>query len=185
MHKRPWSLACLPVSLVLAVLLSCNHAFAHDGSDDDDSSFTLALDLQYASAISNDIIEEGGGAALRIGTEHDLLLVTMIPEVLLDSHSFGADRDDDASVVTAKVGGRIRFLKIVEPGIFAHLGVGHIGGDDRYSHTGVAFDAGVTLDLTLLPLIDLGLHAGWNRVFGGHDKGLSYGTAGIHAALVL
>lgn len=76
-------------------------------------------------------------------------------------------------------------MKFVEPGLFAHLGVGHVGGDALYSHTGVAFDAGVTLDLTVLPLVDLGLHVAWNRVFGGHDSGVTYGIAGAHVALVL
>lgn len=187
MHKRWWSVACLPVSIFAAVLFSSSAAHAHDRDRDgrEDRNFTLALDLDYASAISNDLIEKGGGGALRIGSQLDLFLVTLIPELSLDYHSFGANENRDASVFTGKLGGRIRFLKIVEPGIFAHLGLGHIGGDREYSHTGVAFDAGVTVDLTIIPLIDLGLHAGWNRVFGGYDSGFSYGTAGVHAALVL
>lgn len=186
MHNSSWFLACLPVSLIAAVLFSTSPAHAYDRDQDgrDDRAFTLALDFEYASAIKNDVIEKGGGGALRIGSELDLFLVTLIPELVLGYHSFGANTPDNASIIDGKLGGRIRFLKIIEPGIFAHLGVGHIGGDNRYSHTGVAFDAGVTLDLTILPLIDLGLHAGWNRLFGGYDSGLSYGTAGAHVALV-
>jgi hypothetical protein len=61
-------------------------------------------------------------------------------------------------LVTGKVGGRIRFLKILEPGLFAQVGVGNISGDNRYSLTGIAMDMGVTLDLTILPLIDIGIH---------------------------
>jgi hypothetical protein len=153
-----------------------------DGREDGIGKFMLALDLDYASAVDNDFLEEGGGGGIRLGSELDLVLVSLIPELSVDYHSFGGRAD--ANVITGKLGGRIRFLKILEPGIFSHLGVGHIAGDDDF--TGVAFDAGVTLDLTLLPLIDLGLHAAWNRVFGSDThSGLSYGTFGAHVALVL
>jgi hypothetical protein len=113
-----------------------------------------------------------------------LPFVTLIPELVVDYQNFDST-PDRASIVTGKLGGRIRFLEIVEPGIYAHIGVGHVSGDEQYAHTGVAFDAGLTLDLTILPLIDLGLHVAWNRVFGGYDSGTSYSTVGAHAALVL
>ena len=44
---------------------------------------------------------------------------------------------------------------------------------------------GFTLDLTILPLIDIGLHTAWNRIFGDENRGVSYVTAGLHLALVL
>lgn len=181
-------------SLALATSATCacliaGSSVAHaadsddDGREDNAGTLMLALDLEYAAAVSNDFIDNGGGGAVRIGTELDLLLVTLIPELTVDYHTFAGDADSDITSVTGKVGGRIRFLKILEPGIFSHLGVGHLGGDA--DHTGVAFDAGVTLDLTILPLIDLGIHAAYNRVFGKNDEGLTYGTAGAHVALVL
>jgi hypothetical protein len=184
------------VSLALGTLLACAFtlASAHAHAQDDEAErrhrgrLMLALDLDYSSAIQSDQIEKGGGGALRIGTQRNLFLVTLIPELTLDHHSYGAERhenNDTASITTGKIGGRIRFLKIIEPGIFAHVGVGHVGGDPLYSHTGVALDMGATVDLTILPLIDIGLHAAWNRIFGGYDAGVSYGTAGLHVALVL
>jgi len=183
--------AALSGSVLLAAwLLLGGNAHAHRGSheyDDTDrphSKFMLALDLDYAAVLSPDIIEEGGGGALRIGTEHDLFLVSLIPELTLDYHSFGTDTRDSAKIFTGKVGGRIRFLKIVEPGIFAHVGIGNIAGYNRVDHTGLAFDMGATLDLTILPLIDLGLHVAWNRIFGGYDSGTAYATSGAHVALV-
>jgi hypothetical protein len=193
MHKHFSAIALAATSgtLLLATLFFTSPAHAHgryrDGDRDDRyrGGFMLALDLDYASAFTPDLIENGGGGALRIGTEHDLFLVTLIPELTLDYHTFGADTRDNATIVTGKVGGRIRFLKIVEPGIFAHIGIGNIGGDNKYSHLGAAFDAGVTVDLTIIPLIDIGLHASWNRLFGGYDSGTSYGVTGAHVALVL
>ena len=177
--------ASLGLFVVLTALAAGTGARAedtdNDGREDGAGRLMLALDLEYATAISNDFVQHGSGGAFRIGSELDAILVTLIPELTVDYHSFGGR--SDPSVVTGKVGGRIRFLKILEPGIFAHLGVGHISADP-FSHTGVAFDAGATLDLTILPLIDFGVHAAWNRVFGDDERGLSFGTLGGHVALV-
>jgi hypothetical protein len=184
-HRVAWGSLAL-----LAVLFAASgsaHAYDRDGDGRDDhvGRLMLGIDFDYASAVSNDLIKQGGGGALHIGSEVDMLLVTLIPEVVLDWHNFGARTSDNATVVSGKIGGRIRFLKIIEPGLFAHVGIANIGGDDRYDHLGAALDAGVSLDLTVLPLIDLGIHGSWNRVFGGYDSGLSYGVTGLHAALVL
>jgi hypothetical protein len=181
------------LSIGLGTLLACVFAVGvadvHAQEDEAErrhrGRLMIALDMDYSSAIQNDQIAKGGGGALRIGTQRNLFLVTLIPELTLDHHSYGAERDDTASITTGKIGGRIRFLKIIEPGIFAHVGIGHVGGDPLYSHTGVALDMGGTLDLTILPLIDIGIHGAWNRIFGGYDSGVSYGTAGLHVALVL
>jgi hypothetical protein len=171
--------------VTVGLLLASADARAEDDRDREHrGSLMLALDLNYTSTISNDLIKSGGGGALRIGTQRHLPFVTLIPELVVDYQNFDST-PDRASIVTGKLGGRIRFLEVVEPGIYAHIGVGHVSGDEQYTHTGVAFDAGLTLDLTILPLIDLGLHVAWNRVFGGYDSGTSYSTVGAHAALVL
>lgn len=176
--------------LACAVLLSGNTAYAHDYDDYEHrhrerGRLMLALDMDYSAALSHSEIDQGGGAGLRIGLERDYFLVTMIPELQLNFHRLNANTSDDATISAAKVGGRIRFFKIVEPGVFAHAGLGHIGGDRIYEHTGIAFDAGFTLDLTILPLVDIGLHTAWNRIFGDDEDGASYVTAGAHLALVL
>lgn len=140
----------------------------------------IALDFDYADAISSDLAYQGGGGGLRIGSELDTLIVTLIPELEANYHHY----DTDATTFSGLIGGRIRFLSILEPGIFAHAGIGHLSG--AASHTGFAMDAGLTLDLTILPLIDLGLHAAWNRIFDGEtEPGLSWSTFGAHVALVL
>jgi hypothetical protein len=179
------SLGLCAVTLLTGWLVCSNTAQAdRDRRHEEGRRLTLAVDFDYASAIKNDRIERGGGGALRIGSELDMFIVTMIPELSLGYHHFGGERNYDANTFEGLLGGRIRFLKILEPGIFAHIGVGRLGGYDP--HTGLAFDMGVTLDFTLLPLIDLGIHGAWNRVFGDSDHdGLSYGTAGFHVALVL
>jgi hypothetical protein len=47
-------------------------------------------------------------------------------------------------------------------------------------------DAGLAIDFTLLPLIDLGLHAGYNAMFPRDDgSALKFVTLGAQAAIVL
>jgi hypothetical protein len=168
----------------MALLSVAQVAHAHDDDGDErPQRFALAVDLDYSSAIDNSYVEDGGAFGVRIGTELDTFLVTLIPELNVNYHRFSGT-PDNATAFAGLVGGRIRFLKIVEPGIFAHAGIGHVSGFDE--HLGFAFDAGVTVDLTILPLVDLGLHLAWNRVFGdSDDDGLSYSTLGAHVALVL
>jgi hypothetical protein len=73
--------------------------------------------------------------------------------------------------------------KIIEPSIFAHVGVAHMEGwQDRTAPT---VDGGLALDFTLLPLIDIGLHAGLSTLLATRDgNGVTWGTAGLQAALV-
>lgn len=172
------------------LLLKSGTAHAHDYDDHEyrrheRGRLMVALDMDYSAALSHSEIDQGGGGGVRIGLERDYFLVTMIPELQLNYHHLNANTPDDATISSAKVGGRIRFFKIIEPGVFAHAGLGHIGGDRVYEHTGIAFDAGFTLDLTILPLVDIGLHTAWNRIFGDDEDGVSYVTAGAHLALVL
>jgi hypothetical protein len=176
--------------LAWGLLLSSGTAYAHDYDDHEyrrheRGRLMLALDMDYSAALEPDEVDQGGGGGLRIGLERDYFLVTLIPELQLNYHHLNANTSADATISSAKIGGRIRFFKIVEPGVFAHAGLGHIGGDRIYEHTGIAFDAGFTLDLTILPLVDIGLHTAWNRIFGDDEDGVSYVTAGAHLALVL
>jgi hypothetical protein len=176
--------------LAVTLLLIGGKAYAHDYDDHEyrrreRGRLMIGLDLDYGAALEHSDIDNGGGAGLRLGFERDYFLVSLIPELQFNYHHLNSSRPDDATITTAKIGGRIRFLKIVEPGIFAHAGLGHVGGDRVFDHTGIAFDAGFTLDLTILPLIDIGLHTAWNRIFGDSDSAVSYVTAGAHVALVL
>ena len=176
---RRLGLSVVCVAMVWPVFVQDAHA---SDRHDEPHRLSLAADFDYGAAIGNSEVDDGGGFGIRAGSEHDFVLVTLIPEVGFNWHHF--DSAPDATTWAGVLGGRIRFLKILEPGIFAHAGIGHVGGYDP--HVGFAFDAGVTLDLTILPLVDLGLHAAWNRVFGdSDDDGLSYSSVGAHVALVL
>lgn len=142
----------------------------------------IAVDFDFDSAINKPDTTSGGGGALRLGQKYDLFLVSLTPEIGGSYHAFGGD--DKTKLYTGFLGGRLGVGKILEPSIFAHLGVGHVSGlEDR---TAPVMDAGLALDFTLLPLIDLGVHGAYNVMLPRNDgSSLRYVTLGAQAALVL
>lgn len=153
-----------------------------DSDDDDDSSTHVAVDLDVGAAIDEPGTSTGAGGALRIGQELDLFLISLTPELGGSYHAFRGD--DETRMYGGFVGGRLALGKVIEPAIFAHVGVAHVRGAE--SRTAPTLDGGLALDLTLLPLIDLGVHGGYNVMFPGRqDESLHFVTLGAHAALVL
>jgi hypothetical protein len=142
-------------------------------------------DADFASAIGEDNLGIGGGGALRAGLLRDVGQVTLISEFIVSHAVLNADGPKNASITAAKFGGKLRFLKDLEPGIFVHIGGARVAGDQSLASTDIAFDMGISLDLTMLPLLDLGAHAAWNRVFGGPGGGIDYGVIGLHGTLVI
>jgi hypothetical protein len=53
------------------------------------------------------------------------------------------------------------------------------------SRTGLTYDFGLFLDFTLLPLLNLGVHAAYDRMVGGADPAFHWLTFGAHAELIL
>jgi hypothetical protein len=142
----------------------------------------IAVDVDYTNGINEPGVSRGTGFGVRLGYKLDLLLVQLTPEVGGAYHTFSGDAD--ATFSQGFGGVRLALGKIVEPGVYAHLGYGHIGTDFG-GHSGAAADAGVTLDLTFLPLIDLGVHGGYNWLLKteDHDAFDSY-VLGAQVALV-
>jgi hypothetical protein len=79
---------------------------------------------------------------------------------------------------------------VIRPSVFAHVGVGHLRYDvpitgDREGRTNVTGDAGLALDFTLIPLLDLGVHGAYNVLAGGENSdSFSWLQAGVHATFV-
>jgi hypothetical protein len=154
----------------------------HSRKDNDKSKTHIAVDFDFGTALDAPGTKAGGGGALRLGQEFDLFLVSLTPELGGGYHAFGGN--DETRLYSGFIGGRLAIGKIVEPSIFAHLGVGHTAGLE--SRTAPIMDAGLAIDLTLLPLIDLGFHAGYNAMFPRDDgSALKFVTLGAQAALVL
>jgi hypothetical protein len=142
----------------------------------------IAADLDYTHGINEHAVGSGTGFNVRLGYKLDLLVLQFTPEVGGAYHAFSGAAD--ATLSQAIVGGRLAFGKILEPGVYAHLGYGHLGFVGG-SHSGATADAGVTLDLTVLPLIDFGVHAGYNGMLKRNSNpAFDSFVLGIHAALI-
>ena len=179
-RRLPFAVPTL--SAVLAGLLV--FASAHDAHAS--SGTAIGVDLDYAHGFQEPFVGSGTGFNVRLGYKLDLLVLQLTPEVGGAYHTFGAGSDGNANAKFSQaiVGGRLAFGKILEPGVYAHLGYGHVGGDgDGFS--GATIDGGLTLDLTILPLIDLGIHGGYNGMLasGSRDAFDTY-VLGVHGALV-
>lgn len=150
--------------------------------DNDKSKTHIAVDFDFSTAIDAPATKSGGGGALRLGQEFDLLLVSLTPEFGGSYHGFGGD--GDAKLYTGFLGGRLSLGKIVEPSIFGHVGLGRLEGSEK--RTAPVIDGGLAIDFTLLPLIDLGVHGAYNVMLPRDDgSALKYVTLGAHVALVL
>ena len=158
-----------------AVLISTEQAQAKSGT-------SIGVDLDYTNGIDEPQVGSGTGFNGRLGYKLDLLVLTLTPEIGGGYHTFSGDAA--AKLSQGFVGGRVSFLKILQPGVYAHLGYGHLSTAIGSSRSGATADAGVTLDLTLLPLIDVGVHAGYNAMLksDNHPAFDSY-VLGLHGAL--
>jgi hypothetical protein len=172
--------------LAVATLSLSAAAHAEDGGEsrrDRSSTKThIAVDFDFGTALDAPSTKTGGGGQLRLGQEFDLLLVSFRPEFGGGYHGFGGD--GDSKLYTGFLGGRFAVGKIVEPSVFGHVGVGRLEGLE--TRTAPVLDAGLALDFTLLPLIDLGVHGAYNVMMPRDDgSALKFVTLGAHAALVL
>ena len=189
---RAWALVSAGLWFAMTLLVSTRaQAYGYEYEADYylRQRFMVALDVEYAAGTGNAWLERGGGATLRIGAQINQDLVTLIPELTLGYHTFHCYFDwNNARLLTGMIGSRVRFFRFVEPGFYAHLGLGTVAGDWHFAWTGLAVDVGATLDLTVIRIgriaLDLGFHVSWNRVFGGFGGGFSYVLSGAHAALV-
>lgn len=150
--------------------------------DRDSSNTHIAVDFNFGTALDEPGTDSGGGGAIRLGQEFDLFLVSLTPEAGGSYHAFGGD--DETKLYAGFLGGRLAVGKIIEPSLFAHVGVGRLEGFD--SRTAPILDGGLAIDLTVLPLIDLGVHGAYNMMLPREDgSSFDFVTLGAHAALVL
>jgi hypothetical protein len=167
---------------VLPALLAGGLVFASASAAYASSGTAIGVDLDYAHGINEPGVDSGTGFNVRLGYKLDLLLAQLTPEVGGGYHSFSGD--GNAKFSQGFVGGRLAFGKILEPGLYAHLGYGHVSEVDD-SRSGATADAGLTLDLTILPLIDLGVHGGYDGLLKtGNSPAFDTYVLGVHGALV-
>ncbi|HYQ44562.1 MAG TPA: hypothetical protein VER11_21410 [Polyangiaceae bacterium] len=176
-RRRSLALRFLPALLAsTALLVGARSAHAKSGT-------SIGVDLDYTNGVDEQAVSGGTGFNGRLGYKLDLVLLQLTPEIGGAYHTFAGD----AGVKFAQgiVGARVSFLKVLEPGAYAHLGYGHLSSSLGEGRSGATVDAGLTLDLTLLPLVDIGVHGGYNAMFksGDYQAFDSY-VLGLHGALI-
>jgi hypothetical protein len=122
------------------------------------------------------------GVAARLGYRVHLPLFVLIPEVGIHYASF----DSNPELLRGIAGARIGLGEIVRFGAYAHAGVGELSFDNGAEDvSGFTFDAGAFVDFTLLPYLNMGVHAGYGFVDVSDADSLRWVPLGVHVELVL
>jgi hypothetical protein len=191
-RSRRWHSALLIVGSVATLSSLASPVRADDKQENEDEkagdqagSTKAGLDLEYVF-VEGDAFDNGAGGAVRLGREFGAVLVSLTPEIGASYHSLNGVFD--ASLYRGFGGLRVSFLKVIEPGIFAHVGYGHISfrdvGPIDPSHGSLTYDVGGTLDFTLLPILDIGVHGAYNGLAADGDfERINWVTLGGHATL--
>jgi hypothetical protein len=159
-HSARLRPSCVAAFALLATLLAPTVASAQ-------GQFSIDVEGNYPE---NEALDDGLGVGARFGHEWDLVLLSLTPEVGVNYHTFGGTPDADAFAVLA--GGRLGIGFIIEPSAFVHAGIGHysydIDGAD-VSETNIAYEMGLALDFTMLPVIDFGVHGAVAGIAGDDE----------------
>jgi hypothetical protein len=155
---------------------------------------TIAGDLDLNVPLSVEKISTGGGFGIRIGQEFHVPLLAINPEVGFTYASFS---DQGTPVVyRGIVGARLGVGELFRFGVMAHVGFGHLSwtkpegvpASIDLSHFGFTYDAGIFLEFTALPLLNIGVHAAYNRLSKKNDASVDpfqWMQLGVHLTLVL
>jgi len=125
----------------------------------------------------------GGGFGIRLGEELKVPALVLTPELGFTYHNFSGDFGP--KIYRGILGARLGFGDILRPGAFAHIALAHFVPTVGDNQNAFGFDVGGFLDLTIIPFINVGAHAAYNRVDADYGSGAyAYATVGLHAALV-
>ena len=114
----------------------------------------IAAEVLQSFALG-DATDLGMGIGGRIGWKLDLVALDIVPEAGITFWT------NDPLLAAPELGFRTSFLKVLEPGVYAHAVFPLREG------AGVGWDGGLTLDFTLIPKIDIGGQAGLMSISGG------------------
>lgn len=136
------------------------------------ASISLAADVNTGVSLASEGSGFGHGIDGRIGKRFDLLILKLTPEV--GAGYFQLPSGD--SMIRGFAGGRIALGLLLEPFVFTHIGYGRPGVDEQ----ALGFwDVGGGLDLSLIPLLTMGLHVSYHQTTTGSRVWL---LGGLHAA---
>lgn len=148
-----------------------------------DTTIGVDLDLHVPLEINN--VEAGGGFAIRIGQQLHLPLLVVNPEFAFTYASFS--KNEPPKMYRGVAGGRIGIGELMRFGVLAHIGFGYVDWEpapDDWSHTGLTYDAGLFFEITAIPLLNIGVHATYNRMAHDRDETLHWMSLGAHVTFV-
>jgi hypothetical protein len=125
----------------------------------------------------------GAGFGIRLGQQFRLPpIIALTPELAYTYHDFSPR----PVAYRGLLGLRLALGEIVRPGVFVHVGVARlIQESPAPSVTDFSYDLGGSLDFTLLPVVNLGAHAAYNRVELSHPaNSFAWVTLGVHVEFV-
>ena len=148
---------------------------------------TAHAELGIAADVESDVpVDSEADATLglgaRLGYRLRLPLFLLVPEVGIHYASFGSN----PRLLRGIAGAQIGFGEIFRFGAYSHIGVGSLSFDSGANDTtGFTFDAGGFFDFTLLPKLNVGVHAGYGFVDVSDAGALKWVPLGVHVELVL
>lgn len=124
----------------------------------------------------------GGGFGARFGYELHLPLIAVTPEIGFTYHGFGGDLGP--SVYRGIAGGRVGFGEVIRLGALAHIGYGHLVTQLGPNSDGFSWDAGGFVTVTLIPVLNIGVHVVYNELEANHtSSAYKYVTTGLDVGI--
>lgn len=149
------------------------------------ADLAVAADVDVAAPIDSEPLKTGAGIGARVGYHAHIPLFVLTPELVFNYYGFGGD--SPAGIYRGLGGLRFAIGEIIRPGIFGHLGVGQMeaNGPPMQSYSAFTYDAGVFLDFTLLPVLNVGVQGAYHGLDSGGDmEAVGWGTGGGHVEFV-
>jgi hypothetical protein len=135
----------------------------------------VGVDVSAAMGPGPSGLSNGYGIGARFGQRYSLLILKITPELAVNYNNFS-----QADAIRGVVGGKVGINFLLEPSLFAHIGVGHVGG--LYSGTGITEDVGGSLDLAVIPFVNFGVHLSYNAVAA--ERPVQWVNLGGHVDLI-
>jgi hypothetical protein len=133
-----------------------------------------------------DSLKSGAGFKVRLGYQFHVPILRVTPEVGYGLDWFSRDGGDASThawdVQRLFAGGRIGLGEIVVPSLYAHAGFGWRATPDAGAPggSGLAFDAGLALDIHVIPHVGFGAHAEYASVGTGAGSSPEWLAFGLH-----
>lgn len=160
---------CSGAGVVRALLCGLGLAGAVMWSKPAAADVVLGFEVNYNEAVDRIETGKGGGVDVRVGPRLELWRLQVTPELSAGLHDLGGF--PSPTVLRGLVGGKVAFdLDLgVKPTLFAHFGVGRLRYDaleerERDAATGMAGDIGTSLDVSVLPMLEVGMQGSYNVV---------------------